>query len=603
MAVMATCCRHAVPAFIPFLLLTGCFLSVEGGMNATWIHPTVGCFGFGTPCFPFCEGAQHETCPGQPTQDDVCEDIYLKANLGQRLMFSLAATNPTPSWVIEATPHCNRRLLPAMDTCAPTEITVSPMLPLDTGKACCGASENFAMSKTIRPDLSTSEPGFMVMNPFPEYLNVTHVTLDWNITDVEDAGVDPIPLYNISFMAAYGGLNNVSACTKTMFVRICSAPIYDISPKASAMPLAGSPAAGMMMSDVDCDDMVCLDTPGMQNDMGATHVDLKMGDSDVLAGMPITFNISARTVNEGNTVELLVTEDPGLPIGMTVSEQFVCGSQQVCRTISWTPGPNQVGTHMAYFVARSFGPGDPAQAACGEVYSAPLVVRATVRAPQAMWVMPAEHVEEEIVVGTTYSAMLTCQSNYEPRVQLAGGMESMGAEFELVGVEDTDDGMHLATYRFQYLPQRGEEGATKSWSFTCGDNQGIMTTAPRTITLSTRLCIYTVQEHDTLQTITRRYHLSTNWLNVWNANPTMVLDPDLDIGAGKLIKVGPVYEVKAGDTLANVAGQFSTTVKKLLSVNPHLLAAPEAEIEAGEEMCILACTNQPAPSMSYKWAY
>lgn len=29
--------------------------------------------------------------------------------------------------------------------------------------------------------------------------------------------------------------------------------------------------------------------------------------------------------------------------------------------------------HMAYFVAKSVGPGDPAMAACGEVFSQPLV--------------------------------------------------------------------------------------------------------------------------------------------------------------------------------------------------------------------------------------
>ena len=44
-----------------------------------------------------------------------------------------------------------------------------------------------------------------------------------------------------------------------------------------------------------------------------------------------------------------------------------------------------------------------------------------------------------------------------------------------------------------------------------------------------------------------------------------------------------VYMVKKGDSLASIAGQFATTAKKLLSVNPMLSAqvSPNMDLEAG----------------------
>jgi hypothetical protein len=59
------------------------------------------------------------------------------------------------------------------------------------------------------------------------------------------------------------------------------------------------------------------------------------------------------------------------------------------------------------------------------------------------------------------------------------------------------------------------------------------------------------------------------------------------------------------DARCAVAAQFSTTIKKLLSVNPHLTPepAPQMELMGETRLCIIACTSHPAPSNSYKWAY
>jgi len=102
--------------------------------------------------------------------------------------------------------------------------------------------------------------------------------------------------------------------------------------------------------------------------------------------------------------------------------------------------------------------------------------------------------------------------------------------------------------------------------------------------------------------LTRRYQLNTNWLNLWNANPA-VADPDLVLNPGATVRLGPTYMAHPGDTLSSIAGMFSTTVKLLLSVNPGLHALPNAEIGGGALVCVLACTNQQAPSTDNLWAY
>jgi len=159
-------------------------------------------------------------------------------------------------------------------------------------------------------------------------------------------------------------------------------------------------------------------------------------------------------------------------------------------------------------------------------------------------------------------------------------------------------------YNFRYMPVRGDEGHTFNWVFSCGDQDQILPPLTSTLSLKIELCAYTVVPMDTLTTLTRRYQLSTNWLNLWNANPTRVPDPDMNLAVGDIIKVGPVYHTMAGETLASIAGKFSTTVKQLLNVNPQLsVQTPDVELATGTEMCVMACTSLPNPWMVYKWAY
>ena len=54
------------------------------------------------------------------------------------------------------------------------------------------------------------------------------------------------------------------------------------------------------------------------------------------------------------------------------------------------------------------------------------------------------------------------------------------------------------------------------------------------------------------------------------------------------LRYGPLYTVRAGDTLVTIAAHFETTLKKLLSVNPQIVQ--EDKILPGDKsMCVAVC--------------
>lgn len=58
---------------------------------------------------------------------------------------------------------------------------------------------------------------------------------------------------------------------------------------------------------------------------------------------------------------------------------------------------------------------------------------------------------------------------------------------------------------------------------------------------------------------------------------------------GQLLNVGPVYRLRAGDTLAAVAARFRTTVRALLALNPDVGGADRPPLAPGQELCLIPC--------------
>ncbi|KAJ1487764.1 hypothetical protein T484DRAFT_1785707, partial [Baffinella frigidus] len=127
-------------------------------------------------------------------------------------------------------------------------------------------------------------------------------------------------------------------------------------------------------------------------------------------------------------------------------------------------------------------------------------------------------------------------------------------------------------------------------------------------------CKYCARVGETLKFVAEQYNFDTNWLRLWNYNADLE-DPDhllrsfLPINIGMMvnynadlevpdrllrsflpISIGSTYRVQPGDTLGRIAARLRTTVKKVLEVNPDMHTD---EIDPGQEICIMPCTENP----------
>ena len=59
----------------------------------------------------------------------------------------------------------------------------------------------------------------------------------------------------------------------------------------------------------------------------------------------------------------------------------------------------------------------------------------------------------------------------------------------------------------------------------------------------------------------------------------------------QIINVGPIYATKGAETLAYVAARFSSSVSRLLDLNPDVVAIPpDQTLPLGQELCLMPCT-------------
>ena len=656
----AASCRTA-PLLLAAVLAAGLAGSSDAMVqkqNTTWIYPTPGCRAnrAGEDCYPFCPMPANAPCE----RSAVCKPLYIKTAFGKEVRWTMAAANPTP----------------------PDNVFIirSGGEPKDEGKSCCGfhpvlaeniwsvTAPDIAMNPegVIAPTVDTWPPmqfadvtdestvasreGALISKNLDKInLNITWVQFTWNLTRQIDTTLAVTPLYNITYDAQYAysltdganRMHNNSACQKMIVFRICSEPFFSAGPSYSTLPLLGAPkpASLAIVQNEACGLTMhtpCVISPGKLETKGVNTlnvVEMGMLDAEgnnhgVRIGEEVKLEFSLATLDMGGKVKLQTVDDPGLPIGATLSEDVACGAQKVCRTLTWTPRKGQEGKdHDAHVVGRSFsstelgGLVDPAEEPCDQLYTRETIFRIRVMTPVSHWLEPSAHLDYShylqrsvmhacifvcacvclcvrgplrcpgmpgivaarrsrnscplrrwdrsegvasnllqiqpdwagnAVVGTAFEVTMQCKSNYMPKLDMDG---SAGAHFDMVGeVKDEGDGNRISTYKFSYTPMRGDEGSTKIWHFHCGDDQDVEERKVLTVAVKTKLCAYSVDAGETLSTMTRRYQLSTNWLNVWNANPMLLTDPDLDLEAGAQVRIGPVYSVKHGDTLQTVAG-------------------------------------------------
>lgn len=396
--------------------------------NTTWIYPTPGCRAerAGEDCYPFCPMHDREPCD----KNAVCKPLYIATPMGKTLQWTMAAANPTPPdnvFIIQG----------------------ARGFPRDLGQSCCGfhtvlTEQIWSVAPTdsrnpegvIAPDVSKWPPmvfadvlddtrvastkgALISRNLDKRNLNITWVQFTWNVTRQLDVGIPVTPLYNITYDAQYAyslsngfqRLRNNSACQKTIYFRICSEPFFSAEPKYSTLPLLGAPNPANLKEATAPQNVMCgltmhtpcIRTPGKLETKGADTLNVfEMGMFDaaglnhgVRVGEQVQLNFSLISLDLGGKVRLQTVDDPGLPIGATLSEDVPCGPQRVCRTLTWTPRKGQEGkVHDAHVMGTSFsstllgGSVPPEEKPCGQLYTKETIFRIKVMTPESNWLAP-----------------------------------------------------------------------------------------------------------------------------------------------------------------------------------------------------------------------
>lgn len=446
---------------------------------------------------------------------------------------------------------------------------------------------------------------------------------------------DQIPTsYCASFRATHGGTNANSACIKQVCYKLCVAPQFTFRSKFMPSPnfVDNSNNCGVGKGPGGAD-AACLLLAGAADAAGPITAYLQVSNTLVMdptsnqvmgvrVGVPVTFTVNTISFDSTGTLDILVVEDPGSPIGLqagTTSRSCAAGVS-ACRTVTYVPRKSHEGKMQTVkFVARNL----PSGTACPPLYSGPLEVRIPVSLPAFDWTSPIGDRYKEVPVGAVYEETLVCTANnYPAKVGFlnmsvngipADASAGMGhGALQQVSTTPSTLGSEARSL-FRARSPASDAGSSRQWCFTCGDTGDI--TPPKVVCVSvkTRLCEFAVETGDTLQTLARKHHLDTNWLRVWNANPSMS-NPDLAITEDRLLtfttppdkkleefhsaRVGGVYTIKRGDTLTTVAARFETSVKRLLSVNPLVAGAisggyqNDGGLQPGMDICVLVCTSK-----------
>ena len=172
---------------------------------------------------------------------------------------------------------------------------------------------------------------------------------------------------------------------------------------------------------------------------------------------------------------------------------------------------------------------------------------------------------------------------------------------------------------FKWIPQRGMEGYEMQVCFTAVDQMETQTpTAPVCFKMMVQKCQYCIGPKDTLSLMMKDYGLDTNWLRLWlhngNNAPTedkaRIENPDLIVKTHEvtsldermgnslgqpIVWAGLVYKTGVGESLATVAERFRTTIAGLLAVNPDVLMEGDIPSKV-DTLCVVPCGQRYADS-------
>lgn len=78
------------------------------------------------------------------------------------------------------------------------------------------------------------------------------------------------------------------------------------------------------------------------------------------------------------------------------------------------------------------------------------------------------------------------------------------------------------------------------------------------------------------------YWYGADWIQLWGVNPEITAPDRLPDNA--LLRLGPTYLVKKGDTLSRLADRYGMTLSQMRALNPE---ADEKSLNLGDALCIM----------------
>ena len=112
---------------------------------------------------------------------------------------------------------------------------------------------------------------------------------------------------------------------------------------------------------------------------------------------------------------------------------------------------------------------------------------------------------------------------------------------------------------------------------------------PYCVQIQVQTCSACLREGEGLNTLAKKY--GTQWTQIYSSNQDIMGNPN-DLETGRLLRLGPVYEVQSGDTPISIALKMGVTVNQLFFWNKHLalVQEPMKSMPEGSKICVLPKT-------------
>jgi len=333
---------------------------------------------------------------------------------------------------------------------------------------------------------------------------------------------------------------------------------------------------------------------------------------------------------------IAVLNDPGLPNGASEGVNVHEGEHNVTRVFEWTPQHGQEGiAYMVCFQAQSARkPGFclPAQRCVRikaivptqrvEPFIAELPLAPSMHLPAGRPPPPpvpsprfvdgegvlAENTRVQIAPGCLVKVRFSVHRSVqgaileaEPTVGIPPGAKLYPVP-EMQGI-DRGDGLFEDVYEISWRPTRDFRHHTYPACLrvydTLGDRSdstgkvdpwGGASGVPlrrehdRCYVYDMLRCRFCAQAGQSLEHVAA-YWYGADWVQLWGSNPEMTVPDALPDNA--LLRLGPTYLVKRGDTLQRLADRYGMSLVQLMALNPE---SDETNLKPGDALCIMPRT-------------